>query len=578
MRRVPLRATDKDSVLTEYDTSTISTPTISTPTSGDDHPAADERLTFDDLGVIPEIQQALAAEGITHPFPIQSLAIPIAILGTDMVGQARTGTGKTLAFGISLLQRVVVPDDEGYATLLHPGKPQALVMAPTRELAMQVARDLEVASRVRHARVLTVYGGVGYEPQLEALETGVDVVVGTPGRLLDLANRRSLDLSHVRVLVLDEADEMLDLGFLPDVEKLIAHTPSERQTMLFSATMPAAIVSLARMHLRQPINVRAEGHDAQATVPDTTQFVYQAHNLDKPEIIGKLLQASEVGKVMIFTRTKRAAQRLSDELEDRGFAATSIHGDLTQTAREKALRRFREDKVSVLVATDVAARGIDVTGVSHVVNYECPDDEKNYVHRIGRTGRAGAKGVAVTLVDWSDVTRWKVINKVLDLPFDNPPETYSTSPELLADLGIPEGTTGRVPGAERKEHHSHDGDFLEEGKHGKRQGGKHGERGDRGGRHVERAGDRGGRHTEHAGKATEATERPREERTPSTRVRRRRRNGEPVDGGSADTTTAQTPSGGTDSAESAAVGSDGPRRRRRRRTGGHGDVAGPSEG
>ncbi len=542
--------------MTEHDTTTITTPTA------DDRPAADERLTFDDLGVIPEIQQALAAEGITHPFPIQSLAIPIAVLGTDMVGQARTGTGKTLAFGISLLQRVIVPTDADYDTLPHPGKPQALVMTPTRELALQVTRDLDVASAVRKARVLTVYGGVGYEPQLEALETGVDVVVGTPGRLLDLANRRSLDLSHVRVLVLDEADEMLDLGFLPDVEKLIARTPSDRQTMLFSATMPAAIVSLARMHLRQPVNVRAEGHDAQATVPDTTQFIYQAHDLDKPEIIGKLLQATDVGKVMIFTRTKRAAQRLSDELEDRGFAATSIHGDLTQTAREKALRRFREDKVEVLVATDVAARGIDVTGVTHVVNYECPDDEKTYVHRIGRTGRAGAKGVAVTLVDWSDVTRWKVINKSLDLPFDNPPETYSTTPELLTDLGIPEGTTGRRPGAERKEHHSHDGDFLDDGKRGPRHGGR---RDERGGRREERGG--------HHGDRAEASERPREERKPSNRVRRRRRNGELVDGGSEASAGAQV-------VEASGAESDAtPRRRRRHRrsSGGHHDAGAPTE-
>ncbi len=528
--------------MTEHDTTTNP---LSTDVA-DDRPTADVRQTFDDLGVIPEIQQALAAEGITHPFPIQSLAIPIAILGTDMVGQARTGTGKTLAFGISLLQRVVVPGDAGYDRLDHPGKPQALVMTPTRELALQVSRDLEVASSIRKARVLTVYGGVGYEPQLEALERGVDVVVGTPGRLLDIANRRALDLSHVRVLVLDEADEMLDLGFLPDVEKLIARTPSDRQTLLFSATMPSAIVALARMHLHQPVNVRAEGHDARATVPDTTQFIYQAHDLAKPEIIGKLLQATDVGKVMVFTRTKRAAQRLSDELEDRGFAATSIHGDLTQAAREKALTRFREDKVKVLVATDVAARGIDVTGVTHVINYECPDDEKTYVHRIGRTGRAGAKGIAVTLVDWSDVTRWKVINKALDLPYDNPPETYSTSPNLLADLQIPEGTRGRLPGAEPKRRHSHDGDFLDEG-HGKR-------RGDRGG-HRDRKGSR-----DAGGHQEEGVERPREERRPSDRVRRRRRNGEVVSDTTESRTDATEPS-----ADATPDAGGAPRRRRRNR-------------
>ena len=392
----------------------------------------------------PEITEALARVGITHPFPIQAMSIPIAVQGTDMIGQARTGTGKTLAFGISLLQRITVPAEPAFEQLEAPGKPQALVMCPTRELALQVARDLEVAAAVRQARVLTVYGGVGYEPQLSALSEGVEVVVGTPGRLLDLADRRALDLSQVRVLVLDEADEMLDLGFLPDVERLVAMTPVSRQTLLFSATMPAAIVALARTHLSHPVNIRAEAHDASATVPDTTQFVYQAHDLDKPEIVAKLLQVPGASRVMIFCRTKRTVQRLTDELVDRGFQATCIHGDLTQVAREKALKKFRDGKAQVIVATDVAARGIDVAQVSHVVNYECPDDEKTYVHRIGRTGRAGNTGVAVTLVDWPDVTRWKVINRILDLPFTELAESYSTSPHLLSDLQIPEGTKGRI--------------------------------------------------------------------------------------------------------------------------------------
>ena len=409
-----------------------------------DLPVADPRTTFADLGVRDEIIQALDAVGITHPFAIQSLSIPIALNGTDMIGQARTGTGKTLAFGITLLQRITVPSDEGYADLKKPGKPQALVMCPTRELALQVARDLEVASTVRHARVLTVYGGVGYEPQLDALVEGVDVVVGTPGRLLDLVNRRSLDLSFVKVLVLDEADEMLDLGFLPDVERLVAKTPASRQTLLFSATMPSAIVSLARTHLSQPVNVRAEAHDAQTTVPDVEQRVYQAHNLDKPEIVSRILQADHGGKVMIFTRTKRAAQRLADDLEERGFNATSIHGDLSQVLREKALKKFREDRVKILVATDVAARGIDVADITHVINYECPDDDKTYVHRIGRTARAGNKGVAVTLVDWADLTRWKVIDKTLGLDMPEPEETYSTSAHLFEELRIPVGTKGRL--------------------------------------------------------------------------------------------------------------------------------------
>lgn len=494
-------------------------------TTNDQHLEADEQHTFADLGVIPEICEALAQVGIEHPFPIQSLAIPIAITGSDMIGQARTGTGKTFAFGISLLQRITVPSDPGYDDLPVKGSPQALVMCPTRELALQVTRDLAVAASVRVARVLTVYGGVGYDTQLDTLSDGVDVVVGTPGRLLDLLQRRNLDLSQVRVLVLDEADEMLDLGFLPDVERLIAKTPRSRQTLLFSATMPSAIVALARMHLNQPVNVRAESHDAQMTVPDTTQFIYQAHDLDKPEIVGKVLQAEGCTRTMIFTRTKRAAQRLSDELEDRGFKATSIHGDLSQVLREKALKKFRDGKVDVLVATDVAARGIDITDVSHVINYECPDDEKTYVHRIGRTGRAGATGVAITLVDWADTTRWKVINKALGLPFTEIPETYSTSAHLHEDHGIAEGTHGRLkPAAPREPREAKDA---------------------RGG-HAERP----------------RTERSREERPARDRSRRRLRNGEAVQ---EPTLVAAGVADQEADATAPATGEGAPARRRRRR-------------
>ncbi len=400
--------------------------------------------TFRELGALPEIADALERAGIVHPFPIQEMTLSVALMGTDLIGQARTGTGKTLAFGIPVLQRTVAPHDPDYADLAAPDKPQALVVAPTRELALQVAGDLRLASADRGTRVLTVYGGVGYDAQLDALKTGVDVVVGTPGRLLDLANRRVLDLSHTKVLVLDEADEMLDLGFLPDVQKLLAKTPETRQTMLFSATMPAAIVALARTHMRHPMNIRAESGDSQQTVPATAQFIYQVHDLDKPEIIARILQAENSGSTIVFTRTKRAAQRVADDLAERGFPASPLHGDMQQVAREKALKRFREGKVKVLVATDVAARGIDVADVTHVINYSCPEDDKTYVHRIGRTGRAGASGVAVTFVDWADVTRWKVINKTLDLPFEEVPETYSTSEHLYHDMGIPAGAKGRI--------------------------------------------------------------------------------------------------------------------------------------
>ncbi|MCH1866486.1 DEAD/DEAH box helicase [Nocardioides sp. CFH 31398] len=419
---------------------------------------------------MPGICDALERKGITHPFPIQEMTLSVALGGTDLIGQARTGTGKTLAFGIPLLQRSTAADAPEYADLAE-GKPQALVVAPTRELALQVSSDLHLASEDIGLRVLTVYGGVGYEPQLDALTAGVDVVVGTPGRLLDLADRRALDLSHVHALVLDEADEMLDLGFLPDVERLIAKTPEKRQTMLFSATMPSAIVALARRHMRHPMNIRAESSSDTQTVPATAQYIYQAHDLDKPEIIARVLQADDCEKTIVFTRTKRQAQRVADDLAERGFSAAPLHGDLQQAAREKAMTRFREDKVRVLVATDVAARGIDVRGVSHVINYTCPEDEKTYLHRIGRTGRAGASGVAITFVDWSDLHRWTMINNALDLPFPTPPETYSTSPSIYADLGIPEGTTGRIVPPAPQERKPREG-----GRDGGRDGGREGGR------------------------------------------------------------------------------------------------------
>jgi superfamily II DNA/RNA helicase len=377
------------------------------------------------------------------------MTLPVALMGSDVIGQARTGTGKTFAFGLPLLQRIVAPGDRDYAIAAAPGKPQALVVVPTRELAIQVTADLQTASTVRRMRLLTVYGGRAYEPQVDTLRTGVDVVVGTPGRLLDLADQGHLDLGHIKVLVLDEADEMLDLGFLPDVEKIIGLTPELRQTMLFSATMPAAVISLARRYMRHPLNVRAESPDENRTVPTTAQFVYRAHALDKDEVISRVLQAEGRGLAMIFCRTKRQAQRLADDLADRGFAAAAVHGDLGQGGREQALRAFRKGKIDTLVATDVAARGIDVDGVTHVINVACPEDEKTYLHRIGRTGRAGGAGVAVTLVDWEDVARWKMINTALDLPYDEPVETYSSSEHLYHDLGIPRGTTGRLPEAAR---------------------------------------------------------------------------------------------------------------------------------
>jgi len=403
--------------------------------------------TFADFGVNPLIVEALADHGIIAPFPIQSMTLPVALAGHDIIGQAKTGTGKTLGFGVPLLHRTISPGEHGYDELGEAaGKPQALVMAPTRELAVQVANDLETASKKRSTRIAQIYGGRAYEPQIEFLRKGAEVVVGTPGRLIDLMNQGHLDLRFVRTLVLDEADEMLDLGFLPDVEKVVAATPAGRHTMLFSATMPGPIVAMARRYMTQPTHIRAsEPDDFGATVKATKQFVYRAHAMDKMEVLARILQARGRGLTIVFARTKRTAAKVSDDLRERGFASGAIHGDLGQGAREQALRAFRSGKIDILVATDVAARGIDVEDVTHVINYQCTEDDKTYVHRIGRTGRAGKTGVAVTFVDWDDMPRWSMINKQLELSYPEPSETYSNSPHLFSDLDIPEGTKGQLP-------------------------------------------------------------------------------------------------------------------------------------
>src|SRR3984957_12929106 len=422
----------------ESDTAEAGSAETSTVEAG----AVDDSLAvpFRDFPISDEICRGLEAAGIFNTSPIQALTLPLALRGQDIIGQARTGTGKTLAFGIPLLQMI----GDGPS-----GAPKALVVVPTRELAIQVADDLRLAAVNLRARVLTVYGGRAYEPQIDALTAGVDIVVGTPGRLLDLMERRHLDLGSIQALVLDEADKMLDLGFLPDVERIVRRTPDSRQTMLFSATMPGDVVTLARRHMRRPTNIRAEGHDAPAPAPNTRQHVFRAHQMDKIEVLARVLQARDRGLTMVFCQTKRAADAVATALESRGFAVATVHGDLGQGQRERALRAFRSGKVDVLTATEVAARGLDVEDVTHVVNYECPDDEKTYVHRIGRTGRAGKPGVAVTFVDWRDMHRWKLINDALGLGQPEPQETYSTSEHLYTQLDIPREVTGTLPNAQR---------------------------------------------------------------------------------------------------------------------------------
>ena len=409
-----------------------------------------DKKSFADFGVTDPIVDALEDKGITHPFPIQALTLGPALERHDIIGQAKTGTGKTLGFGIPVLEDVIAPDEEGYEDLLNPNKPQALIILPTRELTKQVAQDLREAAKYLSTRIVEIYGGVAFEPQIEALERGADIVVGTPGRLIDLLRKGHLHLSGVETVVLDEADEMLDLGFLPDVETLLARVPENRHTMLFSATMPGPVVALARRFMVQPTHIRAQDPDDQnQTVNTVKQVIYRVHAMNKVEVVSRILQAEGRGRTVIFCRTKRTAARLGEDLTARGFAVGALHGDLGQGAREQALRAFRNGKVDVLVATDVAARGIDVDDVTHVINYQCPEDEKIYIHRIGRTGRAGHSGTAVTFVDWDDTPRWSLISKALGLGVPDPLETYHTSPHLFTDLDIPEGTTGRLPRAKR---------------------------------------------------------------------------------------------------------------------------------
>ena len=409
-----------------------------------------DKKSFADFGVTDPIVDALEDKGITHPFPIQALTLGPALDRHDIIGQAKTGTGKTLGFGIPVLEDVIAPDEEGYEDLLNPNKPQALIILPTRELTKQVAQDLREAAKYLSTRIVEIYGGVAFEPQIEALQRGADIVVGTPGRLIDLLRKGHLHLSGVETVVLDEADEMLDLGFLPDVETLLGRVPENRHTMLFSATMPGPVVALARRFMVQPTHIRAQDPDDQnQTVNTVKQVIYRVHAMNKVEVISRILQAEGRGRTVIFCRTKRTAARLGEDLTARGFAVGALHGDLGQGAREQALRAFRNGKVDVLVATDVAARGIDVDDVTHVINYQCPEDEKIYIHRIGRTGRAGHSGTAVTFVDWDDTPRWSLISKALGLGVPDPLETYHTSPHLFTDLDIPEGTTGRLPRAKR---------------------------------------------------------------------------------------------------------------------------------
>jgi superfamily II DNA/RNA helicase len=372
--------------------------------------------TFDALGVSSALVDALEAQGITEPFPIQSLTIADGLAGRDVLGKAKTGSGKTLAFGIPLLDRIEKAE---------PRRPHGLVLVPTRELANQVRGVLAPLGRVKGLRVKAFYGGVGMEPQIEALGKGVDVVIGTPGRLIDLMERRELSVADVRMLVLDEADRMADMGFMPQVQKILHRVESEHQTMLFSATLDRGVDRLVARYMQDPVSHEVESEDE--TVEEMRHHFLLIHQMDKVKVVASI--ASGVDRTLVFCRTKRGADRLVEQLHREKVKAGAIHGDLRQAARERALTDFTSGKLPVLVATDVAARGIHVDGVDVVVHYDPPEDHKAYLHRSGRTARAGAVGVAVMLTLWNQENEVRVIQRRLNL--EGPiVEVFSNDPRL----------------------------------------------------------------------------------------------------------------------------------------------------
>ncbi len=373
---------------------------------------------FTSFNLRPELEQAITALGYVEPTPIQAGMIPLMMTGADVIGQAQTGTGKTAAFALPILHN------------LQPGKraPRALVMAPTRELALQVAEATSSFGQFMKVNVLAVYGGAPYIRQINELRRGVDIVVGTPGRLIDLINRGVLDLGSIQTVVLDEADEMLSMGFIEDIETILASTPVERQTALFSATMPAPIRRLADKYMRDPQSVTI--HREQVTVAATEQRYYLVNESEKTAALTRLFEMEEISSALIFVRTRAGTGELASELSNRGFPSEALNGDLNQDARERTLNRFRAGQIKVLVATDVAARGLDIEDISHVFNYDLPDDAELYVHRIGRTGRAGKTGIAISLVPVFEKRRIKDIERFTHSKLI--PAAVPTTEEIIA--------------------------------------------------------------------------------------------------------------------------------------------------
>ncbi len=385
-------------------------------------------IDFQSLGLGEKVRRALRDVGYTEPTPIQSQAIPHLLQDRDLLGIAQTGTGKTAAFALPLLQRL---DEENSPA--KPRRPRALILAPTRELALQIHDELERFGKYTELRHAFIFGGVSANPQIKALRQGLDVVVATPGRLLDLAGQRHIDLCEVEVLVLDEADRLLDMGFIRDVKRIVAQTPKARQSLLFSATMPNAVAALAREILDDP--VRVDVSPKQVTVKEIDQGFVMVGTSDKQRMLEHLLRDDEVSRAIVFTRTKHGANKVAKKLGRAGIGAEAIHGNKSQGARQRALQNFKNGDSWVLVATDIAARGIDIDAVSHVINYELPHEPESYVHRIGRTGRAGATGAAWSLVDPSERSRLQAVERLIrfspsEIEVDLPPREPAEPPRV----------------------------------------------------------------------------------------------------------------------------------------------------
>ena len=396
-------------------------------------------MAFKSLRLAAPLLRALAEEGYETPTPIQAKAIPPALEGRDILGSAQTGTGKTAAFTLPLIQRLQSSGEIG-ADAAHapkrarvPGKPHALVLAPTRELAVQIAESIAVYGRHASVRTAVIYGGVGQNAQVNALRGGVDIVVATPGRLLDLIQQRHCNLSDVHILVLDEADRMLDMGFIKPIRTIAGMVSKNRQTLLFSATMPKEIRHLADSLLKDP--VRVEVAPVASAAPKIEQRVHHVSREMKQPLLERLLEADDMRSVLVFTRTKHGADRVMKRLVRAHVEAAAIHGNKNQSQRQRALDAFKSGKIRVLVATDVAARGIDVDNVSHVINYDIPIDPESYVHRIGRTGRAGATGIAIAFCEPAERSHLKAIEKLMAKPV--PVATLPDGLQALSKLSDP---------------------------------------------------------------------------------------------------------------------------------------------